>query len=214
VRSRTAFGTLIATAAFWWPGGAADADQLALSIEVPTEEVADWPFEVTTSWGTDAPRVLSVALLRATGCGENLEAGLELDPVGTVVIEATVTDPGTRTDEVTLVRFGSYLACAYLHSNPDPAAPADLVAQSAWPIEITTYDGTQPSQPSGVACGDVGGPRRITRVRAYGVRCRAARRVARRWGRRDEVGGYTCRRRQRKVTCTAAEARKVTFRIR
>jgi hypothetical protein len=47
-----------------------------------------------------------------------------------------------------------------------------------------------------------------------GVRCRTARRVARRWGRRDEVGGYACRRRQRKVTCTAAEARKVTFRIR
>ena len=200
----------------WWPG-AARADDLALTVEVPTEQVADWPFKVTTTWSTDAPRVLTVAMLRATSCGESLDAGLELDPAGTVVIEVTVTDAGSRADEVTLVTFGSYLACAYLHSNPDPAAPADLVAQSPWPIEITRYPGTEPSQTAGIACGDVGGPRRITRVRAYVVRCRAARRIARRWGRateRDEIGDYDCRKRMRKVTCTASESRKVTFRVR
>jgi hypothetical protein len=159
----------------------------------------------------------SIALLRAANCGVNLKGGLELDPAGMVVIEETVTDSGSRIDEVTLVVRGSYLACAYLHSSPDPAAPAGLVARSAQPIEITTYPGTEPSQNAGIACGDVGGPRRITRVRAYAVRCRAARRVARRWGRttdRDEVGDYSCRGRKRKVTCTASEARKVTVRVR
>jgi hypothetical protein len=134
-----------------------------------------------------------------------------------VVIDETVTDAGSRADEVTLVTRGTYLACAYLRSNPDPASPADLVAQSPWPIEITTYPGTEPLQTAGIACGDVGGPRRITRVHAYSVRCRAARRVARRWGRAtdpDEIGGYDCRKRKRKVTCRASDSRKVTFRVR
>jgi hypothetical protein len=202
-------------ATLWWPG-AAQAQDLALSVETPAEQVADWPFEVTTTWRTDAPRVLSVALLQATACGENLNAGLELDPAALVLGEATVTNSGTRTDEATLVRVGSYLACAYLQSSPDPSAPADIVAQA--PITITTYPGTAPSPPTGgVACGDVGGPREITRVRAFSIRCRAARRVARRWGRADErrmVGDYRCRARSRKVTCRASQDRKVTFRFR
>lgn len=201
--------------ALGWPGAAHAAD-LSLSVKVPTEEVADWPFEVTTSWHTDTPRVLSVALIRATSCGENLRAGLELDPAALVVIDESVTDAGARVDAVTLVRQGSYLACGYLQSSTDPAARADVVAQS--PIEITAFPGTEPSsQTGGIACGDVGGPHHITRIRAYAVRCRTARRVARRWGRatdRGAVGSYRCRTRERKVTCTASESRKVTFRFR
>lgn len=197
----------------WWPAPAHPQD-LAVTIEVPAEEVADWPFEVTTTWSTDAPRTLSVALLDARTCGESLDAGLELDPGGLVLIEETVADAGTRVDEATLVTVGTYLACAYLQS--DPAGPADVVAQSR--IEITTYPGTGPSRPTGgIGCGDVGGRRHITRVRAYAMRCRPARRVARRWGRAsdgDVVGDFRCRKRERRVRCTASEHRKVTFRFR
>jgi hypothetical protein len=199
----------------WFPGAARPAD-LGLTVDVPDEEVADWPFEVTTTWSTEAARVLSLAFLEAKSCGENMRAGLELDPAALVVIEETVTEAGSRVDEVTLVRQGSYLACGYLQSSSDPAAPADVVAQSA--IEITAFPGTEPSaQTGGIACGNVGGPRRITRVRAFAVRCRTARRVARRWGRgsgRGVVGEYRCRTRGRKVRCTASESRKVTFRFR
>src|SRR5215207_1230710 len=92
----------IAAAVSW--SGAAHAQDLTLSVEVPTTQVADWPFDVTTTWSTDAPRLLSVALIRATDCGANLRAALELDPTGLVVIEESVSGAGTRVDDVTLVR--------------------------------------------------------------------------------------------------------------
>jgi hypothetical protein len=185
-----------------------------LSVDVPATQVADWPFDARTTWSTDTPRVLSLAFVRATSCGANLRAALELDPTGLVVVEESVSGAGTRVDDVTLVRRGTYLACAYLHSSPDPAAAADLVAQSPWPVRITSFPG---SRPRGTACGDVGGPRDITRVRALAVRCKRARRVARRWGRatdRDTVGAFKCRTHGRRVRCTAAEGRKVSFRFR
>lgn len=210
-RSRATVAAIVIALAW---SGAAHAQDLTLSVDVPTTEVADWPFDVTTNWSTDAPRVLSVAFIRATTCGANLRAALELDPTGLVVIEESVSGAGTRVDDVTLVRRGSYLACAYLHSSSDPAAPADLVARSPWPVRITWFPD---SRRSGIACGDVGGPRDITRVRAFAVRCKRARRVARRWGRatdRNAVGAFSCRTRGRKVKCTAAEGRKVIFRFR
>jgi hypothetical protein len=212
---RTRFGVTVGAIGVALSGsGAAQAQGLTLSVDVPTTQVADWPFDATTTWSTDAPRVLSLAFIRATSCGANLRASLELDPTGLVVVEDSVSGSGTRVDDVTLVRRGSYLACAYLHSSSDPAAPADLVARSPWSVRITSYPA---SRPRGIACGDVGGARDITRVRAFAVRCKRARRVARRWGRatdREAVGAFKCRTRGRKVRCTAAEGRKVTFRLR
>jgi hypothetical protein len=129
---RTKPGATVAAGAvvavLWWTG-VGHAQDLALSVDIPKQQVADWPFDVTAAWRTDAPRVLTVVLIRATSCGENLSAGVELDPAGQVVIEETVSHTGSRTDDVTLVPLGSYLGCAYPHSSSDPAAPADLVAQ-------------------------------------------------------------------------------------
>jgi hypothetical protein len=215
-----------AIAAAAWPSDAANkqsaaARQATLSAEGPAEPVvADWPFTVRTTWTTDVARGLSVLVLRAPSCGANVAAGLRADRYGLVLVDALgVEGSGTRSDEGTLTITGSYLVCGYLQSSNDPAVPADVVAQAPRRLEITTHpQGRSNPARKGRPCGRVGGPRRITRVRAVGVSCRAARAVARRWGRarpaRERVGGYTCRTSGRRAVCTASAGRRVRFRFR
>ena len=197
----------------------ADAAEASLEIEVPSDPViADWPFDVTTSWRTEQSRELFVALIKAAACGKNLQAGLALDPSGTTLVQETVAGSGHRVDQATITTTGSYLVCGYLQDGDDPATPAEVVQQAPHPVQITTFADTPSRQPKLKSCGRVGGPRRIYRVRASNLTCRRARSIARRWGATtpapEAVRAYSCHARRQAVTCTASERREVRFRYR
>jgi hypothetical protein len=218
---------LCATAAFSWPTDAFAWDRPAfgrageptLSVDGPREPiVADWPFSVTTEWSTGSTEALSVVLLRAQACGESVAAGLRADRYGRVLVDGeTVTGFGRRVDEGTVTTTGRYLICAYLHG-ADRDAPAHVVAEAPRRLEITVHPRSRAAPGgAGTACGSVGGPRGIARVRAYGVSCRAARSLARRWGRASpppaQLAEFRCRSAEQTVTCTASGGRRVTFRF-
>jgi hypothetical protein len=212
---------LAGIAAFAWPAGAEQGSrgggEPTLSVEGPSEPVvADWRISVATAWSTEAPQALSVVLLRAASCGVNLAAGLRRDAYGIVLVDAApVTGSGRRVDEGNVTTTGSYLICGYLQSR-DPTAPAHVVVQAPRRLEVTAHpDSRATPRSAGTVCGSVGGPREITRVRAYNVSCRAARSLARRWGRAGprpaRVGDYSCGSRGESATCTASGGRRVTF---
>jgi len=199
-------------------GAGASAGVPRLEVHAPADPViADWPFEVSSSWNTDVPSGLHVLLIQARSCGESAEEGMARDPRGIVVVDGEkVTDAGSRADELTITTVGEYLVCGYLQRG----GATDAVVVSPPRVLIMTGSGGDDAQGTGrrgTRCRRVGGPRRISRVRAYRVGCRTARGVARRWGRGDPaprvVFAYMCRRRARLVTCRAYE-RKIVFRVR
>jgi len=116
--------------------GVGDATRPSLTVQIPAAPViADWPFDVTTSWNGSREGVLWVAILRAGSCGESVAAGRRLDPAGPVVVNGEpVAASGERTSELTLTTPDSYVVCAYLGMG---AEVADAVAVSR--LEITTF---------------------------------------------------------------------------
>src|SRR5215213_3329738 len=127
------------------------------------------------------------------------------DPRSHVMMDGEeVTGEGRRADEVTITTVGEYLVCAYL----ERGGATEAVLASPRRVLITTRAGGDDSQGTdrrGSRCHRVGGPRRISRVRASRVGChRTARMVARRCGRGHPaprvVSGYVCRRRSLLVT--------------
>jgi hypothetical protein len=195
-----------------------DGPTASLTLDGPSDPVvADWPFEVATSWRIDGSRQLSVALLAAPDCGENLQDGLRSDPDGITLVQPTVVSgTGERVDAATITRRGSYLVCGYLHGGEDPGGRAEVVERAPHRVEITTFAGARRGSQKLRACGRMGGPRRISRVRARRVGCRAARSIARRWAAVAQtpasVGAFTCRDRDGTVTCRAPGRRMVRFR--
>ena len=114
-----------AIAALHVSAAGASSGEASLELRGPSDPViADWPFDVTAVWHTDGPLRLSVELLQAPDCGENLRAGLALDPYGVSVAQAAVVGSGERVDAVTIAMTGSYFVCGYLERDADPGAPA------------------------------------------------------------------------------------------
>src|SRR5215218_4940923 len=63
------------------------AAEFSLSVEGPAEPIiADWPFTLTSSWTTDAPRRLYVSLIPGSSCEQSVQAGLKGDRPGILVV--------------------------------------------------------------------------------------------------------------------------------
>ena len=112
---------------------------VALTVEVPPAPViADWPFQLRTSWSTDLPRRLLVGLTQEPTCEGSIAAALGSSAPGPIVVDQVAAASGSRVDEVTIPTVGSYIACGYLQANPDSARPAEVVSQSPRRVRITT----------------------------------------------------------------------------
>ena len=190
-------------------GSATAAPSLRVEAESPV--IADWPLRVTTSWTTDVPRRIAVVLVRSQACAPNLALTFAEDPDAVSVLDDMALASGTRTDEVTIVRPGSFLVCGFLQTSSSSDVPADAAFQGPERVEITTF--AQETR----RCGHMHRPQAITHIRARNATCRNARWLVRRWAEARPVDGgvsdYRCRLRDEQVTCRASAGRRVTFRL-
>jgi len=121
--------------------GAGDASNPSLTVQISAAPViADWPFDVRTTWDSDGESRLWISILRAARCGGSVAAGRRLDPAGLIVLDGEpVAASGQRADQLTLTTPDSYLVCAYLGMSADVP---DAVTQSR--LEITTFGSSDP----------------------------------------------------------------------
>lgn len=180
---------------------------LRLTGTAPERVSPGEPFDVTVDYEAEVSRYLTVVAFRGTRCpiGIHRLGVLVGQPAGVVADDVAVAGPGSVTGTIRLGQAGTYSVCAYLDEPLLGSERADLV------VKVAAVAAAPPVR----ACGSAGTRRAIHSIRARGVSCAAARRLARRWGasRRAprRVGAYRCFAQSGRTTCTAGFA-QVRFR--
>ncbi|MGH2900285.1 MAG: hypothetical protein ACRDMZ_16545, partial [Solirubrobacteraceae bacterium] len=180
--------------------------QLLIAMAAPARVTVGQPFEVSVNYFAEVPRALSVIVARASSCSISSSAlkGIS-SSVASVSDAVSVSGAASIRGALRIDERGTYLICGFFERSSAGVAQYAAVG----PRVLVSARARLRS------CGNVGGRRHITKVRARSVSCGSAKALARRWGRRPgkRVGSFACRVRSRLVTCTGVSGARVSFRL-